>query len=70
MERWSNLLLHIAEVLDIRVFDLLYPGHRLPRRSLTELAEKREQLANDEKPIEDIVDTSDTPKATISETTG
>lgn len=34
MEKWSNLLLHIAEVLDERVYDLLYPGHFLERKAL------------------------------------
>ena len=31
IERWSKLLLHIAEILDTRVFEFLYPGHRIER---------------------------------------
>jgi transcriptional regulator with XRE-family HTH domain len=31
MEKWSKLLLHIAELLETRVYDLLYPSHRIDR---------------------------------------
>ena len=41
LEPWSKLLLHAAELFEQRVYDLLYPGHRLERPTLAAQAARR-----------------------------
>jgi transcriptional regulator with XRE-family HTH domain len=45
LEHWSKLLLHMAELFDQRVYDLLYPGHRIERPTLAAIAKARAQFA-------------------------
>jgi transcriptional regulator with XRE-family HTH domain len=46
LEKWSKLLLHVAELFDQRVYDLLYPGHRLERPSLAAIDKVRQLFAS------------------------